>query len=338
MLNSRLCREIRSEKFEMLEKLAFIHIKNINKELEGILYSLFNNLVLSSEVHSWKMQACLRQNDDFAICSKLLSDQMVISELIAVEFSNNNQIIFQILYKIPIVNLSSTTISWSQTGVLSRNDKEIMWTRLRHLPEKTYKNFELDNSLCEEKFHNKYCLASSIKQANFCLGSLLGGGLGLENCEFSKTQIDRNCVVSHVQDATIIAPVNRVQLLSIENPAITSLIEPGKATLVQTNVSIIVEGCDSVTQISAHYQNDLIRRFSVPLNFTSADISEISIDVLHDENEQDENIKEIYMSHIDNHQNYLLTYGLITASSSIFGVILTLLFLKCLKTRKSVIF
>ena len=144
MLNSRLCREIRSEKFEMLEKLAFIHIKNINKELEGILYSLFNNLVLSSEVHSWKMQACLRQNDDFAICSKLLSDQMVISELIAVEFSNNNQIIFQILYKIPIVNLSSTTVSWSQTGVLRKEDEKIMWTRLSDLPKETYRNFVLD--------------------------------------------------------------------------------------------------------------------------------------------------------------------------------------------------
>ena len=337
MLNSRLCAEIRSEKLDLLEKLAFIHIKNINMELEGILYSLFNNLVLNIEVHSWKMQACLRANDDFAICSKLLSDQMVISELIAVEYSDH-KIIFQILYKIPIINLSSTTISWSQTGVLQKDDQKIMWTRLSGIPTQTFKNFELDNSLCEEKFKNKYCLASSIKSSNFCLGSLLGGGSGLENCQFTKTQIHKNCIASHVQDATIIAPVSSVQLLSPENPAITRLIEPGKATLVQTNVSTIVEGCDSLTQISAHYQNDLIRRYSVPLNFTSADISEISLDLLHDENEQDEKIKEIYLSQIANDENYLITYGLITALSSIFGVIVTLLFLKCVKTRKSVIF
>ena len=337
MLNSRICAEIRTVKLQLLEKLALIHIRNINKEVEGILYSLFNNLVLNIDVHSWRMNACLRANDDFAICSKLLSDQMVISELIAVEYSEG-KIIFQLLYQVPSINLSTTTITWSQTGVLSKDDQKIMWTRLRDLPEQTFKNFELDNSLCEDKFGSKYCLASAIKNSNFCLGSLLGGGSGLENCKFSKTEIDRNCISSHFKDATIIAPLYSIQLMSPENPAITRLIEPGKAILVQTNVSIIVEGCDGLNSISAHYQNDLIKRFSVPLNFTSADISEISLDLLHDENEQDENVKEIYLAKLATDENYLLTYGLITATSSLFGVITTLLFLKCLKTRKSVIF
>ena len=334
ILQSKLCNEIRTNNFLTLEKLAQIHIRMVSRDVERILYSLYNNLELSSDTHSWKLSACLKVNN-FQDCASLIQDQMIKSKLIAVEM-RKGEIIFQVLHEIPRLHLASVTVDWFPVGIVSETKSGHILRRLHQIPSTSYKHFEINHKLCQIKNDRRYCLATAISDPDFCINALLSNSNIESQCTFTVTPIQVNCVALHLQDSTIISSAVPVQILSLENPGLTKILDPEQTHILQFNTSVSVKNCDALVSISPHFNTDIIYRYRSWFNVTKMESFEVPLKELAQKDGGDEVLSELLNSELT--EKFDLTFVYIGFLSLVLGSLLTLGLIKTCKRDNPLVF